>query len=474
MKIIEKIGLVLLVIGFLGLIVPGLEAAEIKVKCNKGESVQSALDGLTGPATIVVTGTCHENLVIKNDDVSLQGGTYEASDPTIEEATIFVQGARRVAITSVTVKGGMYGVLVYQGASLTLENSLIKETTSRGVVSNFGSSVTVNNCKIKDNTQLGVFVNDNSALVLTNSTITGNHGTGVQVQRASSARIGRDIAGVAGPNKIANNGVSGVGVTMSAYALIDGNTITDNSGDGVYIDGASATVTNNTILNNQAKGVEVNGSGYARIGTTEGNQPGPNTIESNRQQGIVIANGSAANMLSNKIKSNGLTTGRAGVGIYRASARLIGDNTIEANGGHGVEVQQGTLFQGKADFPFTPGPDIITQNWLSGISGWNGASLDIQNATVTNNAQNGIVLSLQSILHIYGSTVSENDWDGIRLWDGSSVARYSNDSPRDSITGNSGWGIVCYGGSNLVGGTGDSGVSGNLGGQVNCLPIVIP
>jgi len=472
MKIIEKMVLVLLVIGFLGLIVPGLEAAEIIVRCNKGESVQSALDGLTGPATIVVTGTCHENLVIKNDDVILQGGTYEAYDPT--QATIFVQGARRVAIKSVTVKGGLFGVLASRDVYLTLEDSLIKETTSRGVVSNFGSSVIVNNCKIKDNTQLGIFVNDNSALILTNSTITGNHGTGVQVQHASSARIGQDIAGVAAPNKITNNGICGVAVTMSAYALIDGNTITDNSGDGVYIDGASATVINNTILNNQAKGVEVSGSGHARIGTAENNQPGPNTIESNRQQGIVIAQGSTAYLLNNQIKSNGLTTGRAGVGIYRASARLIGDNIIEANGGHGVEVVQGTLFQGKGDWSFTPGPDIIKQNGYSGILAWNSASLDIQNATVTNNAQNGIVLSLRSTLRIYNATVSDNQLSGIVLHDGSSVARYSTDSPRDNITDNLDWGIICFGGSNLVGGTGDSGVSGNSGGQVHCPPIIFP
>jgi len=47
MKIIERIGLAILVIGFLGITVPGLEAATIKVKCDKGESVQSALDALT-------------------------------------------------------------------------------------------------------------------------------------------------------------------------------------------------------------------------------------------------------------------------------------------------------------------------------------------------------------------------------------------------------------------------------------------
>ncbi len=84
MKIIGKMGLAILVISFLGLIVPGLEAATIRVNCNRGDSVQSALDNLTGPATIVVKGTCHENIEIKKDDVTIQGGTFVGPDPESE------------------------------------------------------------------------------------------------------------------------------------------------------------------------------------------------------------------------------------------------------------------------------------------------------------------------------------------------------------------------------------------------------
>ena len=84
-------------------------------------------------------------------------------------------------------------------------------------------------------------------------------------------------------------------------------------------------------------------------------------------------------------------------------------------------------------------------------------------------------MSLQSTLRIYGATVSDNGkttpgviGHGIVLWDGSSVARYGTDSPRDSITGNSGWGIICNSNSHLAGAANNSGVSGNSSGQVNC------
>jgi parallel beta-helix repeat protein len=460
MKVIEKIGLALLAIGCLGFVLPGLEAATTRVNCNKGQSVQSALNSLTGPATIEVTGTCRENVVIKKDDVSLQGGTYIAFDPARE--TILVQGARRVAITSVTVTGGLNGVVAYQGGSLTLENSLIEANAGKGVVAVYGSSVTVNSCTIQDNTQQGVLVNDNSALVLTNSTITDNNSAGVLVQRTSSARIGQSMAGVHGLNTITNNGGAGVSVCRSAYALIDGNTITGNSANGISIEGASATVTNNTILENHKKGIDVSSAGNARIGITEGNQPGPNTIENNFFEGIEISNSGAAYVFANTIRNNGQSTYRAGVAISRATGRLLGDNTIQENGGHGVAVKLGALFQGKGDVSdITPGPDIIIENGYSGIFAWNGASLDIQNVEVTGNHENGIFLGLHSTLQIYGSTVSNNLFHGIAVYDGSAA---SFDHPTGNpavIVGNVGDAVFCNDSESSY--TGDTdGVTGKI------------
>ncbi len=368
MKITKKMGLAILVIGLLGFIVSDIEAAVIKVNCGKGESVNSALNRLIGPTTIVVTGTCYENIDIKKDDVTIQGGTFVGPDP--QQTTIYVEGARRVLIKEAIVGGAGAGVAASQGASLTLDNSVIEGNARQGVV-----------------------VTDNSVLILTSSIITGNGTAGVLAQRSSSARIGQSIMGVSGPNRITNNRGIGVNVSRSAYALIDGNTITGNSNNGVNIDGASATVTNNTIQGNQKKGIVVSNAGNARIGITEGNEGGGNTIENNVYEGIEISNSAAAYMAKNQIKLNGLTTGRAGVAINRDTGRLIGDNTIQGNGGHGVVVNLAALFQGIGDFNLTTGPDIITENIYSGISGWNGASLDIRHTKIYGNHESGIVLN---------------------------------------------------------------------------------
>ena len=478
MKMREKMAIALLVIGFLVFTVPGLEAKEIKVKCDKGESVQTELDELDGPATIVVTGTCHEYLDITKDDVTIQGGTYQApTPPDTSKNIIWVRSARRVLITGVTVAGGYNGISAYQGASLTLENSTISGAANNGVVSVFGSSVTVNSSTIQGNLQ-GATAADNSAIVVTNSHIQNNTGAGVVVVRSSSARIGQNLRGQQMQSWITDNGGSGVYIGRSSHGVIDGNIIDNNTGSGVSIEGASATVINNSIRSNGHNGIDVYGSGHARIGITDVNGYGKNSIENNGLDGVKISDGSNAFVLANDIKYNGQGTNRNGIGIYRGTCGLIGDNTIQGNVGHGISISQGTLFQGKGDWsltpgPETPGPDIITQNKYSGISGWNGAHLDIRHVTVTSNTQNGIVLSLQSTLRIYDSTVSGNLWDGIRLYDGSSVARYSTNTPPASITNNSGWGIICYWESTLVGGTGDLGVSGNTVGEVSCPGFLI-
>jgi parallel beta-helix repeat protein len=471
MKITGKIGLALLVIGFLGLIVPGLEAATIRVNCNRGDSVQSALDSLTGPATLVVTGTCHENIVIKKDDVTIQGGTFVGRDPN--QNTIQVTAARRALITGATVGGARNGVVSFQGGSVTVENSIIQDNGKAGISANFGSSAIVKFCTIRDNSLQGVVVTDNSALVLINSTVTANGGTGVLAQRSSSARIGQNLLSEAGPNTITNNTGNGVSITRSAYAIIDNNTITGNSSHGVNVEGASATVTNNTIAKNQSKGILVHNSGNARIGITEGDQPGSNTIEKNVYEGIEISNSAAAYMLANTIKLNGLTNYRPGVKIYQATGRLIGGNTIEGNGGHGVEVDMGALLQGLGDWNLNTQPDKISDNNSSGIYAWNGSSLSIQKAEITQNTEHGIGVSLRSTVRIYDSTVSDNKKHGIWLWRGSAVIlSLDANTPPASVTGNKLWGVLCEDTESSYSGD-PSGVTGNTSGNVSpsCTPF---
>jgi parallel beta-helix repeat protein len=468
MKIIKKMSLALLVIGCFAFIVPQIEALTIKVKCDKGQSVQSVLDSLTGPATIEVTGTCNENVDILKDDVTIQGGTFVGPDP--DQSTIAINGARRVSITGATIRGVGNGVFVYQGGSVTIENCIIRDHARRGIHANFGALVTVNSCQIRNNFLDGIFITDASTLIIVNSTINSNKTTGISVMRGSTARIGQDSFGVAGPNTIEGNGSTGIRVYQSSQAMIEGNTILDNVGDGVVIESASARLTGNIIRSN-LKGIEILTSGAAYIGINDDSSAGlGNIIEENRDVGIQIYNGSSAYMVNNSIKSNA----RAGVHIGLATGRLIAGNTIEGNGGDGVSVVQGALFQGKGGWNLPLVQDnIIRNNTYSGISAWNKSSLDIQGAIVTNNLNHGIILMLQSSMRIYGSTVSSNgdnnsNFHGIAIFTGSAAELFAPAGTQPvSVTGNTGWGLYCSGDESSYWGD-TSGVTGNGSGEFSC------
>ena len=143
------------------------------------------------------------------------------------------------------------------------------------------------------------------------------------------------------------------------------------------------------------------------------------------------------------IQGNGGGTGRPGVGINRAPGRrLLGLNDINTSSGKGVEVNQGTLFQGVGDFNLTPEFDTITSNGYSGISAWNGSSLDIQKVSGSNNGRNGIWVGFHSTMRILGSSISRNSsiWTAVYIYEGSAVYL---DTPAATIMNSDGLALFC-------------------------------
>ena len=151
-----------------------------------------------------------------------------------------------------------------------------------------------------------------------------------------------------------------------------------------------------------------------------------------------------------------------------ATARLLGGNTIEDNGGSGVEVVQGALFQGLGSWDFPPNPDIISSNGNRGIFGWNGARLEIRKVTVMNNGTDGIQVGFHSSIMLSGSTIADNTEHGISVVNGSAINLEPPTGTTNAvITGNSWYGVFCVDEeSSLTGGT--TGVYGNGVGQVQC------
>lgn len=432
---------------------PGAEGPpQISVDCDKGQSVQDALDRVKGPSTILVGGTCTEHVLITKDDVTLQGGTYLGTDPN--RSTIVVQGARRVVITGVTVSGKRNGVVAFQGGWLTLENCTIQNNSRAGVAAFIGSSAIVDACVIQNNAREGVVATDASTLVLTNSMVENNGRDGVFVGRGSNASIGIDAFSVAGPNTIRGNNGRGILVYQSSQARIHGNLIETHPLSGVHVEGSTATITANTIRGGRY-GVGVWNGGSARIGLTDAQTAAGNLIEQNFLDGVQLTASSSAWMYGNTIQYNGATGNWGILASENSVIRMVGRNIVRSNGGirdggiidgGGVLVHDSsTLTSLKGDFSITPNnSDVSNNSGMAGILAVDNSVVDLRDGmTVTSNSGPGIYLIHGSRLRIQETTVSGNTANAIQLTYASS-ARFR--TPPSTIGG----AIVCADGESSV------------------------
>ncbi|HTN70375.1 MAG TPA: right-handed parallel beta-helix repeat-containing protein [Methylomirabilota bacterium] len=213
-------------------------AVQAQVACP-GQSLQNAINSATPGTTITVTGTCNENITIRNDTVRIaiigSGATLTSASGT----TLIVRG-KGITIQGFTITGGGNGIRVERSSNATINLNEIHAGAR------------------------GIEVVDTSFAIITNNNIHDNGTDGILVGEASSARIGfstpSDVA--ASPNTIQNNGDRGIIVTTHSIARIYGNTISGNGDDGVGIFRAShADLSSNTI----------NGNGFTNPSTNGGN-----------------------------------------------------------------------------------------------------------------------------------------------------------------------------------------------------------
>jgi len=262
-----------------------------------GHTLQRAIDRLRPGDTLIVRGTCNENVVIdeghRNITMDGQGTAIIDGSGNPNAATVSVRG-RGITIKGFTIIGGRHGVQYSRGGTGTVDGNQIRNATTHGV---------------------GVF-NNSSALIVDN-TIEQNGVNGICICEHSVADIGfrGDFATQSSPNVIRNNGGNGITVADASYAEIESNSISGNAGAGIIVDNSAS----------------------AKIGF----QSGPagtfasaNTIEGNGNRGVVVARSSSARIVENVIQNN---TGD-GVAVARASDADISGNSINGNTRHGILV----------------------------------------------------------------------------------------------------------------------------------------
>jgi parallel beta-helix repeat protein len=253
------------------------------VDCDKEHpgALQRAIDRATPGQTILVTGTCNENVSIPKgkDLITLDGGgSGVVNGPDITVNTIQIRGPNGVTLTGLTVSGGRVGIDVSRGATALIDGNTIEGTARNGIT-------------------LGAFASAN----IVNNTIQNNASAGILVTGNAFGFIGFATAddAVASPNVIRNNGTHGISVTLSSSARIAGNTIGNNARHGINVERASqATVSDNTIDANGQHGILVTENSHVNLGSDTGtglfDTPNRTTVN-NVLRGIACRVGGSAN-----------------------------------------------------------------------------------------------------------------------------------------------------------------------------------
>ena len=257
---------------------PAVARAQTLVDCDAGARLQPAVDAARPGDTLLVRGTCAENVTVRDEAarITLDGqASATITGPNPAAATILVMG-RGITIRGFTITGGSAGVQLFRGGNAVIDRNTIRNTNEVPGTTQGGQ---------------GINVAQHSYAVIIGNTIERNPILGIIVHEGSSARIGVQNPDDRTPrgNVIRNNGVGGgVRIHRTSSARLAMNVISDNAGPGVSVMGTSfAVVSANRIDSNGGDGVTVTQNSAVQFGGDLGVLDPPNeTTVPNRGFGV--------------------------------------------------------------------------------------------------------------------------------------------------------------------------------------------
>lgn len=164
----------------------------LTVNCGEGKSIGGAIAGEDGrqPLVLHVRGDCSENLIIKRDDVTLEG---DGAGATIT-GSVTVDSGRRAVIANLTVwNAAGDAVTVVNGGSATIRGSTIADNGGYGVSVRNGSFARVEDSVLsrngRTNTEAsGIFVGTGSMARGLRNRMEGNANAGIEAGDNSTYR----------------------------------------------------------------------------------------------------------------------------------------------------------------------------------------------------------------------------------------------------------------------------------------------
>jgi len=246
-------------------------AATVSVDCDAGNTVMVALGNVRPGDTVLVSGTCNEQVSFAPElvRITLDGQKKTTIQHPGKGApsphTVFIRG-KDITIKGITVIGGLDGIHLAGPASAELDGNVVVKAARAGIHIDKGSVVRILNNTVQDSGVYGIDITGVSLAYI-----------GVRIPRLPALS----------PNTIRNNGGAGINIERSSSAWIVGNTISNNKGSGIVVHrNAQADVMANVINANGSDAIAVSFNAGVNL-KSEPRSDGPNqTAQENGGAGI--------------------------------------------------------------------------------------------------------------------------------------------------------------------------------------------
>lgn len=253
------------------------KAATVSVDCDAGNTITGALGSVKPGDTLLVSGTCKEQVNIAPEIVRITlDGQKKATiqhpgGPAASPHVLYNRG-KEIIIKGFTVTGGLDGIHLSGPASAVIDGNVVTGNKGRGIHIDKGSIARILNTTVENSGLIGIDITGASYAyigvfiprvpALAPNTIRNNSGPGINIERSSGAWI----VG----NTISNNKESGIAVHRNAQADVIANVITGNGGDaitasfggGINFDSEPRRDGPNSGQNNGGFGVRCTTGGY--------------------------------------------------------------------------------------------------------------------------------------------------------------------------------------------------------------------
>ena len=272
---------------------------EKNVNCDKGDSIQNAIDAGAGSAArkvVYVTGFCEEDLLITRDNISLLGDgntmisghiRVRGSDGlTIRDLSITGPGdgisvsVSRIFMTNVHIVGNYGdGIALRWGGAISLRNgSIAGNLGDIGFLIENGHGELINT-EVSDNASDGIVVNANGSLTMTGGEVDlHEQGTGITAKLSSSVEL---------ESVSVSKNKTGISVLIGSAAAISNSTINGNTNTGVFVSTSSSATIDGTEIYENERGVAATRQSFVTLS-------GPTEVQDNWSDGLRLLFGSGA------------------------------------------------------------------------------------------------------------------------------------------------------------------------------------